>query len=465
MRDDIVFGIVVIISIAAILRPQIGLLGYVWFGLMRPDIMAYSGSNKYSMLIAICTLIGSIRYLPGIIRIFRNPYSTAFVLLQVPIAISVIAAPDPDLSMLKYIPFLSMSLMVLLQPVLMEQYRDLKLFFLVMAFSIGMVGMKFGLWGVLMGGVRFTQGLGGFHSDNNTMALGLTMALPLCWYSIPLVKQVWLKAMYVGLTFGCIAAIVMTHSRAGILATAVVLLVFVLRSKKKMLAVALLALLTLPSLALVWDSVSNRLATLENPLEEGSAANRFRLNMAALQMIPKYWLFGVGFGADNFAFRVGIDTDFPNERLHVAHNNYLQMWVDSGTGAFLIFCFMLFGSIRYTWKQRKRFEHENSEWAAIATGLEISLIGFAVGSIFASRTNYDFIYILIVMAGCCYNYWAIAAPESPRMMQMSPELMMPAPAPQATPEPQPAMGREPLRSGGLGRALRAAGRMPNDRRA
>ncbi len=459
LRDQVLIVMVGVICLMGIMRAQWGLMGYVWFGLMRPDIMAYSGYNRYSLFIAVSTLIGTIPRLPQLWLIFQNPYSLGYVVFQIPIFLSVAMAVNPDWSIPKYLPFLQMSLMVLLQPLLLSKWDELKQFYLVMAFAIGCVGLKYGLWGLLAGGVRYEQGLGGFHADNNTLALGLVMGLPLTWYAISMVRFWPLKALFLGLSFGSLATIVMTQSRGGLIALAIVLVLIAWNSKQRAKVFLALVLLTLPVAMLVGPAVVERMSTLQDPMEDGSARLRWDLNKAALKMIPEYFFFGVGFGADNFANLSGPYTEYGNITKHVVHNNYLQMFVDSGVFAFLIFCWLLFGSSFYAWRQFRRFQETRPEWSAMAGGLSVSLCGFAVGSLFGSRTNYDFIYMLIVTVGCLHH--VIRHPDPQPVTILDTAGLVSAEQVAAQPEPMagakaPAAPQSPR--GGLGRALRNAGR-------
>src|SRR5512139_3861728 len=131
LRDQVLIVMVGVICLMGTMRAQWGLMGYVWFGLMRPDMMAYSGYNRYSFFIAISTLIGTIPRLPQLWLIFQNPYSLGYVVFQIPIFLSVAMAVNPDWSIPKYLPFLQMSLMVLLQPLLLSKWDELKQFYLV----------------------------------------------------------------------------------------------------------------------------------------------------------------------------------------------------------------------------------------------------------------------------------------------------------------------------------------------
>ena len=57
MRTDLLIVIVVALALLALVKPRLGLFGYLWFALMRPDILSWSvGVLPYSAILADATL-------------------------------------------------------------------------------------------------------------------------------------------------------------------------------------------------------------------------------------------------------------------------------------------------------------------------------------------------------------------------------------------------------------------------
>lgn len=455
MRHAVVLVFVSLSAMAGLAVPLIGLYAYVVFGLMRPDTFSYIGPNKYSFILAVCTLLGAGRKIQNIPRVFSDPFTRGFLLLQIPIGLSVAFAYNLDLSLPKYIPFLQMSLMALLIPILVETADELRYMVLTMGFSLGFLGLKFGLYGILAGGAHFVQGVEGFHAENNTLALGLATALPLAWQGVYLCRKLWAKLIFASLVFGSIAAIVMTESRAGSLSLAIALLLTVWSSKYRVRTLIVLAVLALPAPILVWEAYRARMSTLSDPLQEASAASRYDLNLAALQVIRSNPILGAGFGADNTA-RLSIKyKSFNFDRAQVVHNNYLQWAADSGIPACILFCLLQFGAIVWLHRCSRRYKDSRPDFAAMANALKISLCAFSVGAVFTSRTNYDFIYMLLLTTGCLYR---LTHEHEQATLEVPVVQVAAVPAPAALPvQPAPAPAALP-RPSGLGRALRAAGR-------
>ena len=161
IRELILLATVAFICLASLVRPKIGLFGYVWYALMRPDLLAFVES-KYplSMVLAAALALGSLQKLGGIGALFQASASRLILILQIPIALSVIFAVNPALSYDRYDFYLRMILILLLIPILLETEKDVIHLLLVMGLSLGVVGFKFGVYGVLHGGVELAAGYG-----------------------------------------------------------------------------------------------------------------------------------------------------------------------------------------------------------------------------------------------------------------------------------------------------------------
>jgi hypothetical protein len=215
MRDYALIGIVCALCVCGLIKPKIGVIGYVWFALLRPDVLAYSNpANSYSMMIAVCTLIGAVPHLGRFGLLFTSPLSAGLLLMQIPTAISAFSAVDPNLSLPQYWFYTRIVAMSLLIPVFIDSIQGFRILFLVMAGSLGVIGLKFGLFGLAHGGVRFNSGYdNGMLSGNNEVGMALAMILPLCYYSVRVLQKRWQKVLMMVTSFSSAAAIIMTYSR------------------------------------------------------------------------------------------------------------------------------------------------------------------------------------------------------------------------------------------------------------
>jgi putative inorganic carbon (hco3(-)) transporter len=292
--------------------------------------------------------------------------------------------------------------MTMFIPVLLVSMESLKKLLLVVTLSLGFIGVKFGLFGVIHGGVRFVEGYGGFLSDNNAVALALAMAFPLLMHSREMIASRWARLGLLAAAILSMAAVVMTYSRGGALALGVAL-GFVLLQSRRRLGIAVLLLVPLAYfVTLVGEGYTQRMETIKNPNGEASSFARMQYAENAIEIGKDYPLLGVGFGTKN---QMAIQHNYVQfvGGAQVIHNTYLQMLTDSGVPALLIYVTLLFGTIIYLLKAIRRAVKNYPEWAPIPKALCGALVTWSVGSVFLSKIDFDLTYVLIVAAGAWYN--------------------------------------------------------------
>jgi putative inorganic carbon (hco3(-)) transporter len=406
VRETVLEIVVIALSLAALVRPRVGLYAYTWFALMRPDFLAWApGAQPYSLVLAIATLISSLRYIGAAWSVLTNPISRWLILLQLAVLASVFFAVERDLAWGPFDGYIRGITMSLLIPLLIESPRQLKTLVIIMAISIGSLGAKFGLYGLLQGGVRYSGGYGGMLSDNNTLALGLVMGMALCWYARGQLSSVWLRAAFLGMAALGLAGTIMTYSRGAALALVAALLVVIYRSKRRLATLAVISAICLPILYLVGAPYMDRLATLQAPEEDSSARSRLENYTAAVQMWKDYPILGVGFGEENERRLLSRYTNRDvGEADLVIHNTYLQLLVDSGAPAFLIYTGLLIGTIFWLGSAGQRSRAEEMGMQHCLQAIQLALITFSIGALFLSREQFDFAYMLLMSAAA---WWRI----------------------------------------------------------
>ncbi len=411
IREVFFLPLIATICLVAPFRPKIGLYGYVWFALMRPDLVAFAdGKYPYSLALAIGTAVGAIRYAPRVGIWLRNPFCLLLVLLQVAVGLSAMLAVRPDLSAGRYDIYIRMILVLLLIPVLLTEAADCLHLLIVAGFSLGFVALKFGAFGIAQGGVDLVSGYGDMLADNNFLALALAMLIPLAWHCRSLFSVRLVRAIWMGIIVCAMAGIVMTGSRGGSLSMLLGLLLIVSQMGRKLLPVALIAICLGGTIYLVQDRYFKRMETLENVHEEASAESRLIHASTALKMWADYPLLGVGFGGFNYSALTprymppSTDGKLAN---HVVHNSYLQMLVDSGIFAFLLYCGLLFYSIFWLGRSAARMRLLDPRLAAIPLAIQGPLLVFALGSAFYSCQRMDLPYLFLMIAAA----WKASEPK------------------------------------------------------
>ena len=114
--------------------------------------------------------------------------------------------------------------------------------------------------------------------------------------------------------------------------------------------------------------------------------NRHQIWQANIDMIKERPLFGWGYG--NYKqFREPYYARYPAADTHAhAHNNFLQVWVDSGLVGLLAFLFLLWRILGSGWQAYHSLPVEEEPLRSLTLGGTLSLVGFLLGGL----TQYNF---------------------------------------------------------------------------
>jgi O-antigen ligase len=142
--------------------------------------------------------------------------------------------------------------------------------------------------------------------------------------------------------------------------------------------------------------------------EDASAAYtssqvRQQLFRRSIEVTKEHPLFGVGPG--NFALISG--------NWHVTHNSFTQMSSEGGGPAFILYVLILWFGLKNV-RAVKSLARGNTEEVLLARGLQASLAGFVVGSLFATFSYEFFPYMLVAYTTCLFLLAKESASRSKR---------------------------------------------------
>jgi O-antigen ligase len=168
--------------------------------------------------------------------------------------------------------------------VLITSAKELKIALILIVLSLGLEGAKQG-WAqlILNPGATNTNEIP-FLGDNNCVAIGMLMLVPLLFALGQTAKSKWMKSGYIFLIIGVSYRALSTYSRGGMIAFAGMCIIWWLRSRHKIqsiLAIALIAALTLPVFPpKFWD----RMKTITANQEEMDSSSASRLYSGELDL-------------------------------------------------------------------------------------------------------------------------------------------------------------------------------------
>jgi putative inorganic carbon (hco3(-)) transporter len=426
VRDLVVLAIVYGSLPIILLRPYFGLLVYCWLAYMRPQDMGWGDARAVplSQWVAIAMVVGIVLTL-GRERVLTLKAQTVLLaLLAGWISLSYVNALIPDIAEYVYGHYWKAMLIAVLTTGLVRDRKRFRILMMVMAFSIGLLGAKRGLYGLARGGARFHDGPGGFMSDNNAFALHLNMVLPLLVGIAVVEKERIIKVAAWAMAGLSVLTILFTFSRGGLVTLCLIVPLLIWRSRQRLLVGGVLAVGIAGFLLFTSDSFTQqyaeRASSISDYEEDDSARGRLNAWETSWRVFLDYPLTGVG--PNNLQVVHAQYSPEPG-RFRVSHNVYLQFLSECGWPALLLFLTTLSVTL---WKlQTLRGDKTTAAWVeTYARMIQISILAYLTGSMFLNTAYSELIYELIAAATALEVIAQTAAvpEEEPAVVAAAPEV-------------------------------------------
>jgi probable O-glycosylation ligase (exosortase A-associated) len=229
------------------------------------------------------------------------------------------------------------------------------------------------------------------------VALAFITIIPIMFYLMLVSENKWVRrSMMVSMPL-CAVAAIGSYSRGALLAIVAMLLFLWLKSPKKLVPAIVMVMLIPLAVAFMPDKWSERMDTIDEYQTDASAMGRINAWYMAFNLANDRPLVGGGFSLWNgivFA-QYAPDPDDP----HAAHSIYFQALGEHGWVGLILY--MSLGVLTWrkgTWIIKKSASLPDLKWAKhLATMIQVSLIGFAVGGAFLSLVYYDVPYYLMII--------------------------------------------------------------------
>lgn len=396
MRDLLLVTIVLVAGIAALRRPWIGVMLWTWLSIMNPHRYTYSFaySAPLAAIAALCTLIGLL-----ITRDKASPFKGAPVVWMFAfmcwMTLSWLAGLDPVADYEQWNKVMKIDLMILVALSLLYTKQHIMVLVAVTAGSVALLGVKGGIFTVATGGSGRVWGPpGSFIADNNEFALALVMTIPLLRFIQLQFSAGWKRHAMTLAMLLCAAAALGSQSRGALVAISVMTFFLWLRSKRKLLGGAVLAIAAVGLVTFMPDSWTDRMDTIKTYKDDDSAQGRFDAWKNAWGVALHYPL-GVGFNPN----RQELFNEYSDgSQARAAHSIYFQVLGNHGfVGLFLFLG--LFGSTYLAAGRLSRLSTSipKVQWCRdLGAMCQVSLIGYFVGGAFLSLSYFDMPYNVMV---------------------------------------------------------------------
>jgi len=284
-----------------------------------------------------------------------------------------------------WLEFFKVIVITYLIVVLVTDFAKFRLVVTVMVLALGLEQAKQG-WVYLIihpGGLNTNPIL--FLGDNNGVAVGMLMLVPLTGLLIQTAQNKWAKLFYRFLFIGCLYRALCTYSRGGFLACIAMGAAWWLRSRNK--ARGLLGALFVVAVVLhLPDAFWNRMRTIQTYQEEQdtSALSRLHFWNVAVEMATANPFLGVGFNGynpsyDSYDF---LGSQYGKDRS--VHSSFFGVLAELGYPGAILYIFIIFGALFSCFQVRRQTAQNAglSELNRSALALETSLVAFVVGGSF-----------------------------------------------------------------------------------
>lgn len=398
MRDILLF-IVIFGTIPFIFkRPALGVLVFTWLSLMNPHRLSYGAAFDFpfAALIAVITLMSLV--LSKQPKSFpRTPVTIVLLSFCVWMTFTSFFALEPDLVWREWNRVIKTMFMVFVSIMALNTEKDIKQFAWVVALSIGIYGLKGGIFVLMSGGSYKVYGpSGSYIEENNGMALALVATLPLIWYLRNHAKSKLLSLFMLAMTVCTSVAAVGSYSRGALIGGAAMLSFLWLKSKNKAgTGLAVIGMVAL--VAVVMPSQwFDRMNTIDDYKQDDSAMGRINAWQFAIN-VATHNVLGGGFNV--FSPRQFLVYAPDPLSYHVAHSIFFQVLGDHGFVGLTMFVIL----ILCVWRTGSRVikfcaDAPELKWASDLTKMtQVCVIGYAVSGAFLSLAYFDLYYDFIVI--------------------------------------------------------------------
>lgn len=405
MRDILLTLIVAALLPMALWRPAIGAYLWAWISIMNPHMLTFGFARTvpFALLVAVTTALGFIftkdrKALP------INGGTVMLLLLMVWMTVtSVFALGDPALVWERWSVAMKIFFMLFLTLMLLRGRKQIDILVWVIVVSLGLYGVKGGLWTLVTGGAGRVWGPpGGMIAGNNELAVALVLLMPWMHYLRQTASRRWIRHALL-LSMALVAfAILGTQSRGALLALLAMAFFLSLKGRHPIrMAVGMLILVSM-AVAFMPDTWTQRMDTVQSYQDDGSAMSRLHTWKTLWNAAVDRPLVGAGFAADDpLVFSLYAPRDAQEAlagRVYVAHSIYFQALGEHGFPGLLLYL----GIGAWTWRAAGRLarttlnDPDFEAWVPLLMRMcQVSLAGFAAGGAFLSLMLLDLPYYIL----------------------------------------------------------------------
>lgn len=408
MRDILLLVLTGSLSVAALVRPVLGILAYFVYSFAGPHSYTWGIARTFphAQTLAIFTLIGYMIW-PEPKRFPRQREFAMLLALWGVFGISTLFALFPDRAFDHFVHMSKIFLMLVVCTSLINTEERLHLLVKIIALSIGFYGFKGGLFVLLTGGVYPIEGpINTYLEANNAIGMALVMNVPLLFYLAKLEANWWLRRLMWAMLAGSYPAVAGTFSRGAWVGLAIVTMLLVAKHKGLGLKFLPVLVLVIASLIIIPQFASEQLAdrfdTFSNIEGDQSAQSRFWNWTFCSKVALQFPITGAGFdyySLESYArFYPEFLERFPG-KVWSCHNVWLTILGELGFLGFAVWLGLM-TSCWLSFRELRRYgqTHPESKWmVSYAEMLKFSFVAYIICGTFLDIAYFELYYLLIVV--------------------------------------------------------------------
>ena len=408
MRDIFIVVAIAMIALAALKRPQIGILGWLWLSIMAPHRLAYGFSYSLPVLdgLVAITMLSCLMHWNQRNSAAFTPILKLLLAFYIWCTLTTIFSVDFLLSQEDWLDFTKTMLLVAVILLFMNKKHWILATCFVYVISVGFYGFKGGVFTLMTGGGNHVLGPPGTDwGDNNGMSLALLMTMPLTLGLLGWATVKWQRLGLIGGAASFFFAILGTQSRGGFIGLCGLCGMVIMRSNRKFLFVCLITISAIVGYQFMPQSWHERMQTIVNYEQEGSANTRLIQWQYAIDISTERPFFGNGFDAffyQPYYYLYVADKD--NNR--AVHSNYFQVLGEQGYIGIVMYLGLILSMVVGSKREAKRCQHRKDlKWAStLLAALQFSVIGYAINGITVNTAYIDLFYYLIAVYALLTTY-------------------------------------------------------------
>ena len=378
-----------------------GLLLYMWNAYFRPEEWLWSNALQR---IPLSFIIGSYVVLTSIMLGNRFVFNRKILILLIFLLhafLSTLYSQYLEYSWPFLIEFFKLFLICYMMFVLVDDFQKFRILLLVIVLSLSFEATKQGWYYLLtMPGWPNSNPLP-FLGDNNGVAVGMLMLIPIIVLLTQTTRRAWVRPFYWLILIGILYRAISTFSRGGFIACTFMALLFWLHSSRRVrLLLIILPLAVIIGLSLpqtFWDRMWTITTYQED--EDVSALGRLHYWEVASLMAQSNPIQGVGFNAFSAAYDSYDFSRGQYGRNRSVHNSFFGVLAELGylglSLYLLILCLALISCHHVIIISRAH--QELSHFTVSAKAFQISLIVFITGGSFLSFQYFEMLWHYITL--------------------------------------------------------------------